>query len=51
MNDLLSQEEIDALEEKMQKEPGKKEETMLSLNRVYLKGLKEKMERFFGETV
>ncbi|PJJ27879.1 hypothetical protein H171_1360 [[Clostridium] celerecrescens 18A] len=45
------QEEIDALEEKMQKEPGKKEETMLSLNKVYLKGLKEKMERNFGETI
>jgi len=45
------QEEVDALEEKIKKEPGKKEETMLSLNRVYLKELKEKMERNFGETI
>lgn len=53
MRDQISkcQEEVDALEEKIKKEPGKKEETMLSLNRVYLKGLNEKMERYFGEKI
>ncbi len=45
------QEEVDALEEKIKKDPGKKEAAMLSLKRVYLKGLKEKMERYFGETI
>lgn len=44
------QKEVGALEEKIKIEPGKKEEAMLSLKRVYLKGLKEKMERYFGET-
>jgi len=39
------------LEEKIKKEPEKKEEAMLSLKRIYLKGLNEKMERYFGETV
>jgi len=45
------QEEVNALEEKIKKEPAKKEEAMLSLKRIYLKGLNEKMERYFGETV
>jgi hypothetical protein len=45
------QKETDALEEKIKKEPGKKEETMLSLNRIYLKELKKKMEKHYGETV
>ncbi len=45
------QEEVNALEEKIKKEPEKKEEAMLSLKRIYLKGLNEKMERYFGETV
>jgi hypothetical protein len=45
------QKETEALEEKIKKEPGKKEETMLSLNRIYLKELKEKMEKHYGETV
>jgi hypothetical protein len=45
------QEEIGALEEKIKEEPGKKGEAMLTLNRIYLKGLKEKMEKHHGETV
>ena len=44
-------EEMDALEEKIKKEPGKKEEARLSLNRLYLKGLNEKMEKYYGEMV
>lgn len=38
------QREIERLEEKVMREPGKKEEALLSLNRIYLKGLKEKLE-------
>ena len=44
-------EEMEALEEKIKKEPGKKEEARLSLIRIYLKGLNEKMEKYYGERV
>ncbi len=39
------QEEICSLEEKLKKEPDKKIEAKLSLNRIYLKGLKEKFKK------
>lgn len=44
-------EEIKALEEKLKREPDKKKEAMLSLKRIYLKGLTEKMEKHYGEMV
>ena len=43
-------EEINDLEEKIKKEPLKKSEAMLSLNRIYLKGLNEKLKKHYGET-
>ncbi|ADL04833.1 hypothetical protein [Lacrimispora saccharolytica] len=43
--------EINALEEKIKNEPGKTDEAMLSLKRIYVKGLKEKIEKYYGESL
>ncbi len=44
-------EEISHLEEKFKNEPVKKTEAILSLKRVYLKGLNEKLKKYYGEIV
>lgn len=42
------QEKISILEEKLKKEPGKMEEAKLSLDRIYLNGLQEKLKKHYG---
>lgn len=39
------QRQVDFLEERVKQKPGKKEEMQLTLNRIYLRGLKEKIKK------